>query len=444
MTESAQGAGPARLEAWNVLERVRHGAGVSEALSEAGKRSLSPADRALMTQIVHGVLRNQRYLDAWLEPFLRGELDPSVRDILRMALFQIGFLDRVPTYAVVNAAVEQTKTVAPRATGMVNAILRRAPSQKPKNVSLGVEFSHPDWIVRRWQARYGLERTRHMLWVDNQVPPLTLRVNLGRIARETVLAQLQAQGVRAEASRYLPEAIRVSGPLWLEDLPAFQEGNVTVQDESAMLVTWALDPKPHERIVDLTAGLGGKTGHILEKTQGEAEVTAVDLAQNRLSLLRENIMRLGYAHHVSIVGQDSQIFSLEHPKQFDRVLLDAPCSNLGVLRRRSDARWRKQEKDLGGLATTQKALLDAAVRLLKPGGVLVYSTCSVEPEETTDVVRKVLESHSTVHIEPVQDFLPAPAFQDFTQEGFLTLLPGDLGMDGFFIARLRADVREAE
>ncbi len=438
MREGMTGAGPSRSEALKVLERVRQGAGVGDALAQrTAENPLSAADRALMTQIVHGVLRNQRYLDAWLEPFLRGELEPQVRDILRIALFQIGFLDRVPAYAVVNAAVEQTKSAAPRATGMVNAILRRAPAQKPANMTPGVEFSHPDWLVSRWEARFGPEQTRRILWVDNQVPPLTLRVNLGRMPQESALRALQETGAQVEPSRYVPEAVRVRGSLWLEDIPAFQQGLLTVQDESGMLVTWVLDPQPGEKIVDLTAGLGGKTGHILEKTRGQAQVTAVDMAASRLALLDENIARLGFGASARVVAQDSRVFAEKHPRQFDRVLLDAPCSNLGVLRRRSDARWKKQEGDLAQLARTQVALLEAAVRLAKPGGVVVYSTCSVEPEETTLVVDRVCKNHPEIERESVQDYLPDLAFQDFVVNGALMLVPGDLGMDGFFIARLR-------
>ncbi|WP_053958612.1 16S rRNA (cytosine(967)-C(5))-methyltransferase RsmB [Sulfobacillus thermosulfidooxidans] len=432
------GPGPARIEALNVLTLIRGGEPVAEALAQRTRLGqLSPADRSLMTQIVYGVLRNQRYLDAWLAPFLRGELEPVVRDILRMALFQMGFLDRVPAYAIVDAAVEQTKAVSPRATGMVNAILRRAPTKKPKNLPLAVEFSHPDWLVHRWQNRFGTEKTRRILMVNNEVPPLSLRVNVLKTSREAVLAELHQEGVRSELSHYVPEAIRVSGSFWLEDLPAFQNGLVTVQDESSMLVTWVLDPQPDERIVDLTAGLGGKTGHILERTQGQAKVTAVDLSRTRLKLLQENLTRLGFFNHVTVMEMDARHFAAGNVHEFDRVLLDAPCSNLGVLRRRSDARWKKQENDLQEHKNLQQELLTAAITVAKPGGVIVYSTCSVEPEETIMVLDHVLATHPTIHHEDVREYLPDPIFEEFVVDGNLVLLPGDLGMDGFFIARLR-------
>lgn len=432
------GAGPARIEALNALMLIRGGGTVGEVLAKRTQIGrLSPADRSLMTQIVYGVLRNQRYLDAWLAPFVRGELEPVVRDILRMGLFQLGFLDRVPPYAIVDAAVEQTKNVSPRATGMVNAILRRAPNKRPQNLPLAVEFSHPDWLVERWQKRFGSDTTRRILVINNEIPPLTLRVNLLKTPRQAVLEELRCEGTHAEGSEYIPEAIRVSGSFWLEDWSAFHMGLITVQDESSMLATWILDPHGGENIIDLTAGLGGKTGHILERTKGQARVTALDVSSVRLNLLKQNMDRLGFAGYLTLKEADARIWAREHPHEFDRVLLDAPCSNLGVLRRRSDARWKKQEENLKEHQKLQQELLEAALILARPGGIIVYSTCSTEPEETIGVVERILTLHGNAHVEKASPYLPSAAFDDFIVDDNILLLPGDLGMDGFFISRLR-------
>ncbi len=432
------GAGPARIEALHALLLVRGGETVAEALAKRTQLGqLSSADRSLMTQIVYGVLRNQRYLDAWMAPFVRGELEPVVREILRMGLFQLGFLDRVPAYAIVDAAVEQTKNVSPRATGMVNAILRRAPHKKPQNLPLAVEFSHPDWLVQRWQDRFGNDTTRRILTVNNEIPPVSVRVNILRTSRDRVVDELIGEGIHAQRSQYVPEAIRISGSFWLEDVPAFQKGFITVQDESSMLATWVLDPHRGENIIDLTAGLGGKTGHILERTQGQISLSAVDVSLARLNLLKQNMARLGFAGQVTLKDADARHFAREHSHEFDRVLLDAPCSNLGVLRRRSDARWKKQEEDLKAHQKVQIELLEAAIRLARPEGVIVYSTCSTEPEETFHVLENILSHHTNIHLEKVSPYLPSPAFEDFIVENNLLLRPGDLGMDGFFIARLR-------
>lgn len=432
------GAGAAREQALAVLEMVRRGRQVGDALHERTLgAALSTADRALMAQLVYGVLRHQRYLDAWMAPYVRGPLDAAVQDILRMGFFQIGFLDRIPRYAAVNAAVEQAKQVKPRAAGLVNAVLRRGSDHPPDNLPLALRYSHPDWLVSRWAARYG-PRLESILAADNQIPPLTLRVNLTRTDREAVMAALSALGVAAEPSRYVPEAIRIQGSLWLEDFPPFQQGLVTVQDESGMLVAWVLDPQPGDHILDMAAGVGGKTGHVLERMAGRGTVTAADLSAHRLDLLRENLTRLGLWDQVAVSGPvDAVGLGSTFPRRFDKVILDAPCSGLGVLRRRVDARWRKAEADLPGFHQTQMALVGAAIETLKAGGVIVYSACSTEPEETTWVIDEALATWPGLAVESVASRLPHPALEEYVKDGLLLLAPGDLGMDGFFIARLR-------
>ncbi|CAB1129181.1 Ribosomal RNA small subunit methyltransferase B [Candidatus Hydrogenisulfobacillus filiaventi] len=440
------GPGPARAEALNVLRLVREGMPVNEALARRTHEvTLSPSDRSLMAQLVYGVLRHRRYLDAWIDQYKRGNLEPDIEDILRMGFFQIGFLNRIPSYAVVHAAVEHAKLVQPRAAGLVNAILRRgAVGPRPEPEDLGVRYSHPDWLVERWRQRFGPDLER-ILAEDNRVPPLTLRVNLERTTREAVLEALERDGIRAEPSPYLPEGIRVSGSLWLEEWEPFRRGWVTVQDESGMLVTWVLDPQPGESIIDLAAGLGGKATHVLERLHGQGHVRAVDLSPHRIELLRDNVARLGFASHISFEVNDARTAAARDPGRYDRVILDAPCSGLGVLRRRVDARWKKTLHDIHQLAGLQLALFGAAVQAVRPGGVIVYSTCSVEPEETEEVVAQARHRWPGLAVEAVTPYLPHPALQGYvTPEGYLRLLPGDLGMDGFFIARLRAPAAAEE
>ena len=429
--------GIAREEALKALARVRRGAPVSDAI-QAGRR-VSPQDRALMTQLVYGVLRHQRYLDAWMKPYLRTPLDPDVANILRLAFFQLGFLDRVPAYAVVNAAVEQTKAHQPRAANLVNAILRRGAAHPPEGLSLGEQYSHPDWLVERWRKRYGV-RVEDILKADNQVPPLTFRVNLSRTSRAAVLEQLAEMGIQADPSPYLPEAIRVSGAVWLEDLPAFREGLVTVQDESGMLVAWVLDPQPGQLVCDMAAGLGGKAIHALERASDTVRLTALDISEARLARLKENLARTRYQDSVRIVHSPAERYAAQHSGEFDRVILDAPCSGLGVLRRRVDARWKKTEADFSDLAAEQRSLLESAWTLVKRGGIIVYSTCSTEPEETEAVLRGILDRHPDMVKEDVSPYLPHEALGALVEDKALVLAPGDLGMDGFYIARIRVGI----
>lgn len=397
---------------------------------------MSPQDRALTTQLVYGVMRQQRYLDAWIDRFAQGKLESVVRDILRMSFFQLQFLDRIPDYAAVNAAVEETKRTSPKAARLVNAVLRRGMGQapNPQSLSLGERYSHPDWLVERWASRYG-ERLEAVLQRDNEVPALMLRVDLQRTTREQVLQELAEMGIVAQASPYLPEAVRATGALWLEDVPSFQEGLVTVQDESGMLVNWVLDAQPGDTVVDMAVGVGGKAIHALERTAGKIRLTGLDISRARLQQFRDNLARTGYTDGVSIVGQAAERFAPGHAGQFDRVILDAPCSGLGVLRRRVDARWSKSVKELKTLSARQEDMLKAAAGLAKPDGVIVYSTCSTEPEETLMVLERA--DSFGIEVEDLTPYLPHRAITAFVHQGVLILAPGDLGMDGFFIARLR-------
>ncbi|MDA8194524.1 MAG: 16S rRNA (cytosine(967)-C(5))-methyltransferase RsmB [Thermaerobacter sp.] len=427
----------ARQLALDALTRARQGLQVSDAIRTALRgQNVTPADRALMTQLVYGALRHRRFLDAWIRPWQRGPLDPEVQDILRMAFFQIGFLDRVPTYAAVNEAVEQTKTARPRAAATVNAILRRGIGHRPDGLPLAVRYSHPDWLVARWERRFG-RRVQDILEADNRIPPLTVRVNPFRTTRAAVLKALQDLSIAARPSPYLPEAVEIPGAIWLEDFVPFQAGWVTVQDTSGMLVRYVLDPKPRDRVLDLAAGLGSKTTHLAERTPEGEVITAVDVSASRLALLAENLARLGLAARVRMVHGDARVFAQQEAGQFDRVLIDVPCSGLGVLRRRVDARWRKREDDFAQLARLQGELLDSAVTATRPGGVIVYSACSIEPEETVEVISEALNRRPDLGREPLESFLPHPDLRGAVVDDMFLSLPGQFDMDGFFICRLK-------
>jgi 16S rRNA (cytosine967-C5)-methyltransferase len=432
--------GPARRAALDALLAVDRGVKVADALDqEAARHRLERDDRRLMTQLVYGVLRHRRLLDWWIDPWLRRPVDPVVRDILRLAFYQAAFLERVPRYAVVSSAVELAKRRRPEAQGLVNAVLRRGLDHRPDPADPAVRHSFPDWLVERWRTRWP-EHVEQILERANRVPPLTLRVAPPRSAAE-VAAELGSRGVSADPSPLLPDAVRVEGPLWLEDWPLHQQGHVVVQDEASQLVTWVLDPKPGERILDLAAGLGGKTFHILDRAPG-AEVVAVDTNPARLQRLQERLADPARPRSVDVWPGDGRHLPRDWANRFDRVLLDAPCSNLGVVRRRPDARWRKTPQDLTRLQDIEAALLIEAVRVVRPGGIVVYSVCSTEPEETVGVVRAVREAGVPLEPESVAPWLPHDALKALAGPEGLLLPPGVLGLDGFFIARFRKPTDE--
>lgn len=324
---------------------------VDEALESHRGASLSRRDRALLTTLVYGATRWRRELD-WLIDRCAERVHPEIRQHLRVALFQIRHLDKIPRHAAVNEAVELAKGVSRKSAGFVNAVLRKA-SDLDLPDTIGVRTSHPDWLVERWRKRFGPKELAAVLDADNAILPVTIR----------------------------PNPLKAAGPIEIEGDPAgdprFAEGLFSVQDETSMKVSPLLDPKPEERVLDLCAAPGGKTTHLAELMGGKGRVVAVDLP-DRIPLVAESAKRLGLAN-VECVAADGATVAFREP--FDAILVDAPCSNTGVLARRPDVRWRLREKDIAGAATLQKKLLENAARLLQPGGRIVYSTCSLEPEE---------------------------------------------------------------
>jgi len=323
---------------------------VDEALEDRRTAALSRRDRALLTTLVYGVTRMRRPLD-WLVDRCAERVHPEIRQHLRVALFQIRYLTRIPRHAAVDEAVELAKGVSARSAGFVNAVLRKAADLELPDHPPGLRASHPDWLVERWRKRF--PNWEAILEADNAVLPVTIR----------------------------PNPLRAKGPVELDGDPAadprFLAGEYSVQDETSMKAAPLLDPKPGERVLDLCAAPGGKTTHLAELMGGKGSVVAVDLP-DRIGLVAESARRLGLGNVACAAGDGTRV-SFREP--FDAVLLDAPCSNTGVIARRPDVRWRLREKDIAGAALLQRRLLENAARLLKPGGRLVYSTCSLEPEE---------------------------------------------------------------
>ena len=416
------------MQALAALLEVEEGRPVAEALAGA-ERGLSPEDRRLATQIVYAVLRHRRFLDAFITTRIPRSPKAAVRMVIRIGLCQLWFMDRVPDYAVVSSAVEQARTVDARAAGLVNAVLRTAIRTPFEPREPGVRYSLPDWILERWQARWPGD-WETMAARLNEPPPMTLRV---RKDRATALADLASEGVEAVASDWLPDAITVRSPLRLERSALFRQGFLYVQDQSAMAVTYAAAEPEQTRIVDLCAGVGGKSFHLADQ-HPTAHVTAVDTAAERLARLRENAVRLHLAGRVTpVLGDARAVASQEHG---GIVIVDAPCTGLGILRRRPDIRWRRQPRDLARFQILQRELLDAAVGTVEPGGIVVYSVCSTEPEETTVVVNAILQAHSELVPEDVAQLLPEP-WTRFREGHWLLVPPGIADLDGFFIARLR-------
>jgi 16S rRNA (cytosine967-C5)-methyltransferase len=404
---------------------------------------LSDLDKGLLNEIVHGVLRWQNRLDWVLNGFSHGNFAKSeinIKNTLRVALYQVLFLDRVPHSAAVNEGVEFIKRIrGEKPAGLVNAVLRniirnidgiRYPSPEEDPVQhLSVYYSHPHWMVRRWVARFGVEETKRFLIAANERPSLSLRINRLKIEPGRFLGLLEQQGIAYSGSGRIDYFVRVKALAGIGQMDLFRSGMFTIQDESAALPCLLLAPKPGERVIDLCAAPGGKTTNLAEMMRNEGEVVAVDRHEAKLGLIRASCDRLGL---VNVTLREGDAGTLE-TEPADRVLLDAPCSGLGVLAKKPDIKWKRDVSDILKLTKIQTTLIENAARLVKPNGVLVYSTCTVEPDENEDIVGAFLARHPEFTLEGAEQFVSRDLVN---AAGFVETFPHRHGMDGSFAARL--------
>ena len=332
------------------------------------KHKIDAKDRALLTELTYGTLQHKYTLDYFLEPYLRGKVDIWVRWLLRMSLYQMHYLTRIPAHAAVNEAVEIAKRRGHKGiASMVNGILRSVLREGVRSTEeiedaierLAIETSHPQWLVARWVESYGFEHTKEMLEENNIPPQQTVRVNTTKATVEEVLTTLEREGVKAKRSEFVPECIYLlSGQA--ARTAAFKHGLITIQDESSMLPATVLAPKPGMKVLDMCAAPGGKTTHLAEKMQNEGSILATDLHPKKLDLIEENTARLGLniVETAPLDGRKAAEFLKEG--SYDAILVDAPCSGLGVMRRKPDIKYTKREEDLESLQTIQLAILQNA------------------------------------------------------------------------------------
>ncbi len=453
-----------RLLATRVLERVERSQAYADiALHQSLARSpLSGVDRALTTELVYGTLRWRGRLDYFLSHVLNQELatlDPLVATILRLGAYQLMFSDRIPPSAAVDQAVRCTHAVGNhRATGLVNAVLRRLSREwttiVPPRLDDDAEahlvhaLSMPPWIARRLIEIYGPEEAARFAVACNQPPPITVRANRTRCDRDTLLAKLRERHPKARAGELGEDAIHLGHVGDLGRDPAFREGDYSVQDEASQLVVEFLDPQPGDWVLDTCAAPGSKTTGIAERLMADdgakGGVLALDRNGRRLKLVSQAVRRLGL-EGVHLLQRDATLplGDLSVPgmnddgslPRFDRILVDAPCSGLGSLRRNPDARWRVDAEDPDRLAEIQHTLLLRAASVLRRGGSLVYSTCTVLPEENEEQIVRFLETNPNFRRVEKAD-LPERLRELASDQGTLNLTPHEHGSDGFFAARL--------
>ncbi len=406
---------------------------------------LSGPDKALTHAIVYGVLRWRGRIDWFIHHFSKtpvSKIRPDIMNILRIGIFQILYLDRIPNSAAVNTAVEMAKKTGPKwISGFVNGILRNMirhhdsvvfpDMDKNPALALASSKSFPSWLISRWLHRYGIESTSKICDAVNIIPPMTVRVNPLLTTRKKCCDLLMEAQVKATVTPYSPLGLYLENlNMRISDLTAFKKGWLQVQDEAAQLVTYLLNPLPGETILDACAGLGGKTTHIAQLMGNKGKIIAMDSNEEKLKRLSLEMTRL------NITTVETCLHDLYLPfdkhMTFDRIFLDAPCSGLGVLRRNPDTKWNRNKKKLKQYQTTQISFLKKVAPLVKPKGKLVYAVCSLEPEENEAVIQSFLRQHPFFEIDLHPAGLPAEAVGLMNNNGYFKACPYPHNTDGFF------------
>lgn len=411
---------------------------------EIKNSELSGVDKALLFEIVHGVIRWLGRIDWILNGFYKGQFSkciPNVKNAMRVALYQILFLDKIPEYAAVNEAVEFVKKFqGQKPADLTNAVLRniirskngiRYPNEEEEEVNyLSAYYSHPTWMIKRWIKRYDRPFTEELLKANNIKPDMTLRVNNLVTNKDELKKLLDSVKLEYTETKFLPNYIRLANLTNITDWEYFAKGYFSVQDESTGFPPILLDPKPGMRVLDFCAAPGGKTAHLADLMKNQGEIVAIDQFESRLNILKKNLVRM-HVSNVKAIVADSREF--DDPEKFDRVLIDAPCSGIGTLRKKPDIKWKRDLGDIRKLSVTQMELLENGAKQLKVGGELVYSTCTIEPEENFEIVSEFLKKNPDFELVPANDM-----FKDVCDpNGCVQTYTNVHQIDGSFAAKIR-------
>lgn len=439
----------AREVALLVLNDCQRQGGWSDAIlkKRLACAGLDSRDSALATQLCFGVLQNRLLLDFYLSHFSNlplKRMEGRVVEALRLGAYQVLFLDRIPHSAAVNASVELTRKHCknPRAAGMVNGILRSLersidslptiPQTDPVSY-LSTLYSHPEWLVRELLTALGSEETAKLLAANNSPAPITAMANTAKCTVEELAAALEGEDIQTRPHPWLADCLILTKTGSMERLKAFQDGLFYIQDAASRLAVLALDPQPDMRVLDCCAAPGGKSFSSAVRMEGRGEVISCDLHPHKKKLIQAGADRLGF-RNITPMTADGKAFRPQWENAFDRVLVDAPCSGLGVIRKKPDIRYKDPEP-LKDLPQVQRAILDNAARYVKPGGVLVYSTCTLLRRENEDVALGFLAEHPDFRAEG----FCLPEHVGDARTGMLTLWPHRQGTDGFFICKMRKE-----
>lgn len=406
------------------------------------ENELSDKDKGLITELVYGVLRRRNSLDMIISSFVRDikVMDDDILNILRVAVYQMHYLDRIPDHAVLNEAVEEAKEISEKEAKLVNGILRSYQKAEGdieikgnKINEFEYKYSFAPWMIRLLISQYGEKTAFKIMAGLNQIPTVTVRVNSIKADYDEVFDSLTELGYDVEEGYLCPEAISIKGGKNIEKNPLFEEGKITVQDESAMTVAPLLDLQEGEVALDLCSAPGGKTTHIGELLNNTGNVLAFDLHENKLSLVQENVDRLGLTN-IKLQQMDASKLNAEFVCSADKILLDVPCSGLGIIRKKPEIKWTKTRKQLTEIVNIQREIMSNAWQYLKPGGVMVYSTCTLNKEENENNIEWFLQKNRDA--KSCNIYLGKGENLVYGENNSLTIMPNE-HMDGFFIAKIQ-------
>lgn len=439
-----------RETALTLLTRIGEQGGFSHVLldREINKQELSRQDGGLLTEIVYGTLQRRDLINYQIQPFIakQKKIKPWVKWLLYMSVYQMEFLERVPDHAVLHEAVEISKKRGHKGiSSFVNGVLRNVQRKGLRSTEeiqdpieqLSVETSHPKWLVERWVQQYGMVVTQDMCEANNHHLPMSVRIQPLHISREEAMATLRKDDFKVEESFFSPQGFIVIEGQILKH-PLFTEGKLTVQDQSSMLVAEMMDLEPEHSVLDACSAPGGKTTHIAEKMKDKGQVIAYDLHDKKAKLVTKKAEQLKLTSITAAQADSRKLQEIHDHEVFDRILLDAPCSGLGVLRGKPDIKYHKKKEDIYSLRSIQDDLLDHVAPLLKSGGKMVYSTCTVDRHENEEAVRHFLEDHPEFELDPTfEDDLPDALKHSIGKSEYgLQLFPHEWDTDGFFLVRL--------
>lgn len=450
-----------RMLAWSLLRQVESSRAFADSLLDrtfSQNPSLKPVDRAFIMELFLGTLRWRGRLDAAIESAYGQPLkkiDPRLLHLLRLATYQVLFLNRVPDSAAVNESVLLARAVFKneKTAGFVNAVLRAIARNKnqetfPRRESDFVKhiaraFSHPQWMVERWVREFGAEVAGKIAAANNRRPPLTVRVNTLKTSRESLGQQFGSRGMGVFPTPFSPEGLVLEESLFIAEDDLFKKGMYFVQDEASQIVSHFLAPQPGERILDACAAPGGKSTHMAQLMGDRGEIIALDIGATKVSLIRENCRRMGISMVKAFRADAARALPFPPDSFFDRIMVDAPCTGLGTLHRNPEAKWRQKPEDVSRLRRLQSTILGNISSLLKPGGVLVYSTCTMTPEENDSVVEDFLEGRKDFFLEDPRPVVPGSIHPLIDPKGFFRTYPkmttteDGYRLDGFFAARMK-------